>query len=245
MLDAGVEVLNGASLGFSLDALGYKAVFDHLQATRDVRVTYGSVHERIWASQRDFQLEVLTAAAQRLSEENVDAFAGPAVEVVGELPLTTPDERRYAAQELTRVAMNHTWEQDTDSNQLFRTLRYLCAGVSMSLDDTELVEVIAGMRRRAIDGYQEVVLALIEVIGLRARSPLTIPEAARELAQSTSAVTTGLDVDAAVMAREPVVLATGRDGEDQSWHPLAWATWMLTRGLLELDGDLEPAERVL
>ena len=245
MLDAGVEVLHEAALDFSLDALGYKAVFDHLEDTKGVRVTYGSVHERIWASQRDFQLEVLTAAAEKLSEENVDAFASPALAVVEELPLATPAERRYAAQELTRVAMNHTWEQDTPSNKLFRTLRYLCAGVSVGIEDSQLIDVVAGLRHKAIEGYEQVVLALIEVIGLRARAPLTIPQAAHELAQSTSAVTTGLDVDTAAMAREPMQLETGRDGETQSWHPLAWATWMLTRGLLELDGDLDPVDRML
>ena len=139
--------------------------------------------------------------------------------------------------------MNHLWGQDAPSNQLFRTLRYLCAGVNMGVEDSQLVEVVAGMRRKTIEGYEQVVLALIEVIGLRARAPLTIPQAANELAQSTSAVTTGLDVDAAVIGRGPMTLATGRGGEDQSWYPLAWATWMLTRGLLELDGDLEPADR--
>ena len=245
MLDAGVEVLHDASLDFSLDALGYKAVFDHLHGTRGVRVTYGSVHERIWASQRDFQLEVLTAAAMTLPEENVDAFAGPATNVVESLALETPDDRRYAAQELTRAAMNNMWAHETPSHKVFRMLRYLCASVNVASEDSQLTDVVADMRRRTIQGYEDVTNSLIEVIGLRGRAPLTTPQAAFELANSASALTTGIEVDYAIIGRDELQLETGRSGEVEAWHPLAWATWMLTRGLLELDGDLDPVERAL
>ena len=246
MLDAGVELLNERKIDFSIDALGYRSVFDHLEQSKGVRVTYGSVHERIWASQRDFQLAVLTAAVEAIPEQNFDTFAGPALEAVTTLPLETAADRRYAAQELTRVAMNANWESSPPGYDLLRTLRYLVASLDTGSEGAELlVELIAGLRAKSTELYADVVRQLIGALSMRPRLPLTADQAAEALARASNGAITGYDIDNAVMDIPSMELATGPNGEMQSWHQAAWTTWLVTRGLFELDGDLPDAERVL
>lgn len=246
LLDVGVELLTERNVDFSIDALGYRTVFDHLEKTRGVRVTYGSVHERIWGSQREYQLAVLTAAVHSIPEQNFDAFAGPASRVIDALPLDTPAHRRYAAQELTRVAMNANWESSPPGYDLLRTLRYLCATLDTTSETIEpLLGLIAEQRARTAELYSEVLHQLVAVLGLRARAPLALDEAVASLALASNATIAGLDLDSAVAPLEPLMLATGPDGQEQSWHRAAFTTWVMTRGLLELDGELDEIERAL
>lgn len=246
VLDAGVELLNERTIDFSIDALGYRSVFDHLEKTRGVRVTYGSVHERIWASQRDFQLAVLTSAVESIPETHFDAFASPAIAVLQELPLESPTQRRYAAQELTRVALNSSWQVSPPGADLLRTLRYLCATFEEPDESTEpLLKLLASLLAKTASLYGGIVHELVATLGLRARAPLTLDQAVVSLTVGSNTTITGLEVDRAVTEIEPLWLATGPDGQEQEWHRAAFTTWLITRGLLELDGDLDDAERAL
>jgi hypothetical protein len=63
MLDAGVVVLDELGVEVQISSVGYARVFEHLERTAAVKVTYGSVHERIWDSVQDYQLDVIERAA--------------------------------------------------------------------------------------------------------------------------------------------------------------------------------------
>lgn len=63
VLDAGYDLAVSQGLGAGLETDTYASVFDYLERSSGVRVTRGSVHERIWNSQRDFQIEVLAKLA--------------------------------------------------------------------------------------------------------------------------------------------------------------------------------------
>lgn len=60
-------MLERDGLGLRPDVITYAKVFAHLEATSGLRVSRASVHRRIWASQDDFQHEVLAAAAVQTS----------------------------------------------------------------------------------------------------------------------------------------------------------------------------------
>ncbi len=67
VIQAGLEVLDQHGLGLQADSITYAKVFSYLEEEHGVRVTRGSVHDRIWRSQDDFRKEVLLTAAEQMS----------------------------------------------------------------------------------------------------------------------------------------------------------------------------------
>ncbi|MEM7325356.1 MAG: hypothetical protein AAF531_19875 [Actinomycetota bacterium] len=59
VLAAAMKILDREGLHLAPESISYAKVFAHVEETTGVRVTRGSVHERIWASHDDFRREVL------------------------------------------------------------------------------------------------------------------------------------------------------------------------------------------
>lgn len=64
VLEAAADLLAQAGPGLGLENVTYARVFQHLEEHEGVRVTAASVHERIWQSQTDFQVDVMRHAAE-------------------------------------------------------------------------------------------------------------------------------------------------------------------------------------
>ncbi|MEZ5246420.1 MAG: hypothetical protein R2707_15065 [Acidimicrobiales bacterium] len=62
MIQGGVEVLQEFGVETQLSSVSYAKVFEHVERTHGVRITYGSVHERIWNSLQEYQLSVIERA---------------------------------------------------------------------------------------------------------------------------------------------------------------------------------------
>lgn len=62
MIQGGVEVLQELGVETQLSSVSYAKVFEHVERTQGVRITYGSVHERIWNSLQEYQLSVIERA---------------------------------------------------------------------------------------------------------------------------------------------------------------------------------------
>ena len=66
VVDAAVELIELGLGGVGGSGLTYASVFPHLEHKTGVRVTRGSVHERIWDSQHDFRMAAVVATARRM-----------------------------------------------------------------------------------------------------------------------------------------------------------------------------------
>jgi hypothetical protein len=78
MIQGGVEVLQELGVETQLSSVSYAKVFEHIERTQGVRITYGSVHERIWNSLQEYQLSVIERAGvwdQNAEEGEVDEWA--------------------------------------------------------------------------------------------------------------------------------------------------------------------------
>lgn len=62
MIQGGVEVLQEHGVETQFSSVSYAKVFEHVERTKGVRITYGSVHERIWNSLQEYQLAVIERA---------------------------------------------------------------------------------------------------------------------------------------------------------------------------------------
>jgi hypothetical protein len=63
MIEGGVAVLDDHGVEVQISSVTYARVFEHLERTAGIKVTYGSVHERIWDSIQAFQLAVIERSA--------------------------------------------------------------------------------------------------------------------------------------------------------------------------------------
>lgn len=66
VIRAGIEVLERDGLQLRPESISYAKVFAYLEQEYSVRVTRGSVHERIWDSHEDFRRDVLMQTLQHL-----------------------------------------------------------------------------------------------------------------------------------------------------------------------------------
>lgn len=78
VLQTGLEMLIEDGPRVTLGSINYATVFAYLESEYSVRVTRGSVHERIWASQDDFRQEVLTESIAYLT--NGQSSREPAIQ---------------------------------------------------------------------------------------------------------------------------------------------------------------------
>lgn len=78
MLEGGVEVLAHTGIEAQISSVTYVRVFEHIERTTGIKVTYGSVHERIWDSVAHFQLAVIERAGvfDRADPAETDAADG-------------------------------------------------------------------------------------------------------------------------------------------------------------------------
>ncbi len=88
LLDAGAALIERDGIGLELAEITYAEVFEFLEATTGIRVTRASVHNRIWPSQRDFQLEVVAEAVRRWDVGDdvpeLRTLVGDAVDTLGD-----------------------------------------------------------------------------------------------------------------------------------------------------------------
>lgn len=103
MLGAGRSWMIENGFGHGGEHVTYARVFERIHATKGVSINRAQVHGRIWASQNDFQIDVVAAAASvRPSVIVRNRTAAVSADLV-HYDLTQPGENRRAVTELTRI----------------------------------------------------------------------------------------------------------------------------------------------
>lgn len=240
MLRAGTEVLLDIEPTLGFEHLTYTAVFDHLQAAHDEKVTIGSVHERIWSSQRDFQLDVIAEALRQPIPKIHDAAFTRAAALIESLDLSTPAARRYAAQSSVRHGSYHlNPDGSSPATELALIVRLRLWPLEPGHPEAEgFTEAITDIRTDSTAEYCQVIRLLMRLIGLRVRADAGDPDEVIEcIAVLGNATTVGLQTDLLPASQQPRLIPSGPNGEMEAWYPDAIALWSSVRSMLELDGD--------
>jgi hypothetical protein len=243
LLEAALEILRRDGVGIAATAITYQRVFDHLEATQGVRVTRGSVHERIWPSQRDFQLDVLQRAAHWDATDTNAATAAVVEEVLATADLTTPQGRWRTIQEMTRragpVNLDVAEERDHWSSWIGIALA-VSAGRGGDAADEALLLAVADTYRELTDNLLGLAHGAQALVRARIRADLVPPDldAERLVAMLTTALADGV-----ALRRQltddlgDVELRTGPGGELETWDPFSIGMWALTNLFVELEPD--------
>lgn len=245
MLEAGLELMAAQKRNIDTDALNYKSVFDHLETTRDIRVTHASVHERIWSSQRAYQLDVLRRAAEGLPAATF-LSKGAAAGVVASADVNSNEGRRFATREMIRVACNGDISNSDITLTVYRSIRMVLAGLEES--DPEYPGIAQSIEESRLEigaRYVELFQRLAAGLRLRPKPSLNtdLDTVLYRLFAQVVALADGFAIDGPNENR--MNLPTGLDGEIQDWHLYSWSVWSAAQAMLELDGDMPDHERNL
>ncbi len=234
VLDAAVDLIYQDGLELRPSAISYSKVFAHLEATRGVRVTRASVHERIWSSQAEFQDEVLQRAVKWDSTTTRDMLRETVNDFVRSSRLEDPSVAEDALREIVRgigpAFMTSSEYQDQWSSWMATALasatqkentalrEWAELAVSETYDEqTSLFRDVAGQifqhARRETD---ESAIGREDLLGL--------------LAMVSIALADGIELRRRLEdALPPVHAPTGPAGVSQEWDLYGFVMWTLVR----------------
>ena len=243
MLEAGVEVLlrDGITLGAS--TFRYADAFELLREEHDVKVTRGSIHERIWSSQEAWQLDVLTASIEQNEAGRRLAVDEAVAKRLISLPTDTPTDRLTVLAETCRVG-SLAFLDDIDANPAYRMFPIVVAAWKASANNLpefdKLGQMLADVQRVATQNLQEGLTELLQLLQLDG-------EPQRRL--SLEAAVRLFCIDATALAyshtlrcrHDPILMehiqARCPDGERRSWNHLGLGLWLIARGLFTASSD--------
>ncbi len=244
ILDAAAEVVERDGLGVMSSTITYKQVFDHLEQVHGIRVTRGSVHERIWDSQHEFQLEVLRRAARWDARTSTQRT----VEVLREIHERGTIEGWSEWEVLTEMAriggeFNY---RAADEDDLYFAWTGLTLALAQAIDaDSEeyaaLGRAVTESYDALTDDFVTIFRSIFDDLDLRIRLDLfESPEMAMLVfTKLTTALSEGVSLRRRFDEAElpDLGLATGPDGSIQVWHPFSVGMLALLRLFVETGSD--------
>lgn len=236
MLDAGVEVLLRDGIGIGASTFRYRDAFE-LLATRGIKVTRGSVHERIWSSQLAWQLDVLSELIERNEEERQLKLADAIGSRLASMPTATSIERQTVFSEAARLGSLIFIEEvvDTPAYRLFPTLVATWKASANDIPERQrLGEILSQNQQRATDRLRADLLGLITYLDMRPhpRRGLDRDEAIRAFCATSSAIGYSHTIRIGDDPRlTDDVMMPGPDGVVRRWNLLGVANWIIGRQL--------------
>ena len=240
VMDAGRKVLAEEGLGLGAGELTFKRVLDRVEADTGIRLTNASVIRRVWENQAEFQTDVLAAvAANGDSAGEFDLAASALGPVLATLDVSTPEARLAALGEICRVAGHASFRALIESDQWS-----LWVGVWVLGATSPPTPRNQRIRDALVDGYLrgtamwgELHAALLDLLGLRPRAPLTL----RQFTVSTGALVEGCALrQVGAEDLDVIERPTGPDGALQEWTFFAVGLEALALQYFELDPDWVP-----
>jgi hypothetical protein len=244
VVSAAIDLIRTEGLGVVSTTLTYQRVFEHLEATKGIRVTRASVHERIWDSQLGFQTDVL-AAVDPWNTASPAATLDPAFDVFERTSDWPPLDRM---REMTRVAADLT-QVASEADPLY----YSWVGMTMSLAkdpsvdfDSEAViaDSVGQANKEILSRVMDILRTLGGALGVRPKTDLfqNSEDGWLLLVMLGTSLSEGATVRTRFSADElpNVWLATGQEGELQEWTAFAVGYWALLQAFIEIDPEVHP-----
>jgi hypothetical protein len=237
MIEAGSEVLLRDGIGVGASALSYRTAFEHL-AQQGIKVTRGSVHERIWSSQLAWQLDVLAEVIERNDDNRRRAVTGSLITQLLKLPVKTITDRQNVMAEAARLGgLAFIEEVRADpSNRLFPTLIAAWKASTAQLPEhNRLGEILCDLQEGASERFQAEIGIVVHYLDLRPHPDrgLDLDEAIRAYCASSIALSYSHAIrlsDDPQLGEE--IMARCPDGTTRPWNLLGLANWLIGRSLL-------------
>jgi hypothetical protein len=217
VLHVGIELLLEEGLGTGAEHLTFKRVFERLAATSGVRVTNASVIGRIWVSQDEFQIDVLSSIAGNEGSQSFEQSLVALALVLEAADRSTVESRWQTLREMCRVGGAANLDALVTS-RTWPSWVGVWALVMAGTDNERKRPLVDAL----VDGYEmitnnngESYATMSHFLGLRVRSPLTL----RQFTIAADALAEGCALRDPVdqTSTRCIVRPTGPNGEDQEW----------------------------
>ncbi len=218
LITAGTQLLIEEGLGTGAEALTFKRVYERLARSTGVRVTNSSVIGRIWDSQADFQVDVLSTFARESGSSAVDETLAAGAKVLAHSDRSSLERRRQAMVEALRLAAAAHIQAVSKAETWPSWVGVWALTTAGTGPDSALGSVrdalVAGYEH-VTARYEEQYAGLLDYCGFRVRPPLTV----HELTVAAGALAEGLVLQerVAVGGLGTVDRPTGREGTPQQW----------------------------
>ncbi len=233
VLDAAYRLLDDNGIRLEPSSISYQRVFDHLEATTGVTTTRGSVHERIWSSQAEFQRDVLGRAIETLHRPDEDATARAVETVLATADLETLPGRRQALRDLNRVGVAEEERQAWESVQA-RLVAAVSAVVSTlpreeRADYADLMAAARANQMMRFDRNVELFSALATLLRTTVRPDLglTHDEGVRMCARVVTLHFEGAFARNTYSDQPATIDVRAADGTLETWSLLAWGAYKI------------------
>lgn len=236
MIDAGCELLRERGLAFDPPSLSYANVFNHIEATRGVKLHRSQVHGRIWESQQRFRVDVVSEAISQLSPGS-----GEVDELVDDLRPPEPGEGIHFLVEAWVLASSGVTREVADLDLRFDLLVAAQAlSASDSATDPEIAAAArANLHRRTAHNKQRYAKVAAN-LGLVPDPELGLDDADvwSILARTSSPLVEGARIleSVGLQLTDPFI-TTASDGTSQQWHTAALGLLLMMEQLFGIDPD--------
>ena len=237
MIDAGTEVLLRDGIGMGASTFRYRDAFEHL-AKQGIKVTRGSIHQRIWSSQLAWQLDVLSEVIERNDENRRRAVTGAMITKLLALPVKTVDDREMIMAEAARLGGLAFIEevQSDPSNRLFPSLVAAWKASNAELPEHQrLGEILCDLQEGASERLQAEIGLLVQYLDLRPHPDrgLDLADAVRAYCASSISLSYS---HAIRLTDDPLlgetIMARCPDGTSRPWNLTGLGNWLIGRALL-------------
>jgi hypothetical protein len=242
-IETGLTILREEGLGAVGESLTFKRARERVEADTGIRVTNGSLIGRAWASQFDYQTEVLATIAADDSASEISRTVHGLEPVLLGMDPSSVESRRATMREVARLtasANTSALNQSTDWLLWIGIWAMTAVGVAPERRqriDAALEQAYLSMTERMEAIYQ----AGLDFVGYRVRDGLTVNQftiAAAALAEGC-ALRNRVDSSRMKNIKRP----TGPDGEEQEWTLFGLALDALAEQFFEVDPDWVPPAR--
>ena len=237
MIEAGREVLLRDGIGVGASTFRYRDAFEHL-AKQGIKVTRGSVHERIWSSQLAWQLDVLSEVIRRNDEHRRLAVADAITAALIDLPIDTEAQRQLVMAEAARIGCL-VFMDEVERKPDYRLLPTLVAAWKASTDDLpeheRLGHILHETQSIATDRFRDEVRLLVDHLDLRPHPDLglDLDEAIRAYGAASTALAYSHTIRLGDDPRlTDTIMARCPDGEQREWNLLGLGNWIVSKKLL-------------
>lgn len=189
-----------------------KDVCDQIEERSGVRITPGSVYERIWVDQRDFQLEVLATVLAERDLGEIDKALEPAAQVLDD---TTVGDPQLAKRQFCKVAADGLVNAVLNSShwQIWVAAWGSIASTPELRDDYRIGEVIEDGYLRSTTHLGELCHTALTRLGLSLRPGFT----SYQFGVAVGSLVEGLSLRLRYDRDHTNELTTSEDGEDHAW----------------------------
>jgi len=242
VLDTGVRILEEegpAAVGFRLEAVSFPKVFDRIFAETGRRIVPAMVYERIWASQEEYQWEVLDELIRRTgyaSGSTVDTI----VDIIREARRGSAEERRATLLALCRIAGAVNIDAALSDREWWTLVAVIGASSSArtTLNDTFVSPAVKQSLKNQTDAYSKSYDWILEAIGYRLRPGFTV----ERFAMLAGALAEGVALRSKFSPdyKEPFDAMLGSNGASEPWSLFGIGLIALVDTFFEADPDFDP-----